>query len=81
MALNDFTLVFGASINPKQGIRYTCAIIVGWFGPSLGQGMAKECMMVLELFLNMKLERNNSIWMEGNFNELLMWCHFVKRDK
>jgi hypothetical protein len=37
--------------------------------------------MVLELFLSRKLERNNSIWMEGNFNVLLMWCEFVKREK
>jgi hypothetical protein len=36
--------------------------------------------MVLDLFLNKKSESNNSIWMEGNFNVLLMWCHFV-RDK
>jgi hypothetical protein len=37
--------------------------------------------MVLELFLNRKSERNNLIWMEGDFNALLMCCHFVKRNK
>lgn len=62
-------------------MQYTYAMVVGWFGPILGQGTAKESMMVLELFLSRKSVRNNSMWMEGNFNVLLMWCQFVKRDK
>ncbi len=58
-----------------------CRMVVRWFGPILGQGTTKECMMVLKLFLSKKLKRNNLIWMEGDFCVLLMWCHFVKRDK
>lgn len=81
MALNDCTLVFGAGINPKQGMWCTYPMVAGWFGPILSQGTTKECMMVLELFLSRKSESNNSIGMEGDFNVLLMWCHFVKRDK
>ncbi len=74
-------LGFCVNINPKQGMQYTCAMVARWFGPILGQGTTKECMMVLELFLNRKSERNNLIWMEGDFNALLMCCHFVKRNK
>jgi hypothetical protein len=53
MALNDCTLVFDASINPKQGMQYTYTMVLGWSSPILGQSMAKEYMRVLELFFNM----------------------------
>jgi hypothetical protein len=79
--LNDCTLVFGAGINPKQGMQYTCTMVARWSNLIFGKGTTKECMMVLELFLSRKSKINNSIWMEGDFNALLMWCHFVKRGK
>jgi hypothetical protein len=33
MALNDCTLVFGAGINPKQGMWCTYVMVAGWSGP------------------------------------------------